>query len=194
MSKDTVTLGIQFREPSGRVIPWHALDEKTLLRKLQTRPDGLTPEEAAERLREFGRNELPERKPPTLLQVFLHQFASPLIYILLVAGVIALLMQDYKDAVFIFAVVLINAVIGTAQEWQAEQSAHALQTMIKVRARVRRAGHQLWIDSEEVVPGDVLVLESGDRVPADMRLLQVNNLTLDEAFLTGESQGGGEAR
>lgn len=189
MSKDTVTSGIQFREPSGRVIPWHALDEKTLLRKLQTRPDGLTPGEAAERLREFGRNELPERKPPTLLQVFLHQFASPLIYILLVAGVIALLMQDYKDAVFIFAVVLINAVIGTAQEWQAEQSAHALQTMIKVRARVRRAGHQLWIDSEEVVPGDVLVLESGDRVPADMRLLQVNNLTLDEAFLTGESQG-----
>ncbi len=189
MSKDTVASGIQFREPSGRVIPWHALDEKTLLRKLQTRLDGLTPEEAAERLREFGRNELPERKPPTLLQVFLHQFASPLIYILLVAGVIALLMQDYKDAVFIFAVVLINAVIGTAQEWQAEQSAHALQTMIKVRARVRRAGHQLWINSEEVVPGDVLVLESGDRVPADMRLLQVNNLTLDEAFLTGESQG-----
>ncbi|KPL83385.1 ATPase [Thermanaerothrix daxensis] len=189
MSKDTVTSGIQFREPSGRVIPWHALDEKTLLRKLQTRLDGLTPGEAAERLREFGRNELPERKPPTLLQVFLHQFASPLIYILLVAGVIALLMQDYKDAVFIFAVVLINAVIGTVQEWQAEQSAHALQTMIKVRARARRAGHQLWIDSEEVVPGDVLVLESGDRVPADMRLLQVNNLTLDEAFLTGESQG-----
>lgn len=189
MSKDTLVERVQFREPSGRVIPWHTLDDTTLLRKLQTRLDGLTPEQVEERLREFGRNVLPARVPPTLLQVFLHQFASPLIYILLIAGIIALLMQDYKDAVFIFAVVILNAVIGTVQEWQAEQSAHALQTMIKVKARVRRAGHQMLVDSEEVVPGDIVLLESGDRVPADMRLLQVNNLTLDEAFLTGESHG-----
>ncbi len=95
---------IEFTEGGKKVIDWHAEPLEVVYRKLQGLPDGLSEEQVAERLREFGRNTLPTKEPPTLLQVFLHQFASPLIYILLIAGIVALLMQDYKDAVFIFAV------------------------------------------------------------------------------------------
>lgn len=178
---------IEFTEGGQRVIPWHAESLEVVYRKLQSLPDGLSEEQVNERLREFGRNTLPAKEPPTLLQVFLHQFASPLIYILLIAGIVALLMQDYKDAVFIFAVILLNSIIGTVQEWRAEQSAHALQTLLKVKARVRRLGRVLTVPAEEVVPGDILLVESGDKVGADMRLIQVNNLRIDESFLTGES-------
>ncbi len=178
---------ITFHEKPDETIAWHAVDSDVVYKKLQTLPDGLSQEQVNERLREFGRNVLPAKEPPTLLQVFLHQFTSPLIYILLIAGVIALLMQDYKDAVFIFAVILLNAAIGTFQEWRAEQSAHALQTLLKVKAVVRRRGRQTSIDGEEVVPGDIVLIESGDKVPADLRLIQANNLNIDESFLTGES-------
>jgi len=178
---------IEFTESGKKVIAWHAEPLEVVYRKLQSLPDGLSEEQVAERLREFGRNTLPTKEPPTLLQVFLHQFASPLIYILLIAGIVALLRQDYKDAVFIFAVILLNAVIGTIQEWRAEQSAHALQVLLKIKARVRRNGRILTVPAEEVVPGDILLVESGDKVAADLRLIQVNNLRIDESFLTGES-------
>ncbi len=110
-----------------------------------------------------------------------------MIYILFVAGIIAILIQDYKDAAFIFAVVLLNAIIGTIQEYRAEQSAHALQSLIKSRARVRRDGVQRQISAEELVLGDIVFLESGDKVPADIRLIKTKNLAIDESLLTGES-------
>ncbi len=178
---------IELIEIPGQPIPWHATPEEAVLVKLQTDLRGLSPVQVEERLREFGRNTLPERKPPTLFDIILHQFKSPLIYILLVAGVIALLTGDIKDAVFIVVVIVLNATIGTVQEYKAEQSAHSLQKMLKVRARVRREGRQFEVDAEGLVPGDVVLLESGDRVPADLRLVQVNNLAIDESFLTGES-------
>lgn len=178
---------VELVEMPGQPILWHAVPEEQVLVKLQTDLRGLSPAQVEERQREFGRNTLPERKPPTLVEIILHQFKSPLIYILLIAGAIALATGDIKDAVFILAVIVLNATIGTVQEYRAEQSAHALQKMLKVRAKVRRAGRQLDIDAEELVPGDVVLLESGDRVPADLRLVQVNNLAIDESFLTGES-------
>ncbi|NPV77091.1 MAG: HAD-IC family P-type ATPase [Anaerolineae bacterium] len=168
-------------------IAWHAIPDDKVFNKLQTSLSGLSQEQVEERQLEFGRNILPERKPPTLLDIILHQFKSPLIYILIAASVIALLTGDLKDAIFILVVILLNATIGAIQEWQAEQSAHALQQMLKIQARVRRSGHQFYLDSEELVPGDVVLLESGDKVPADLRLVQINNLSIDESFLTGES-------
>lgn len=174
-------------EMPNQPIAWHATPDERVYSKLQTNLSGIQQSEVQERQREFGRNTLPERKPLTLLDIILHQFKSPLIYILLAAGLIALLTGDYKDAIFILAVILLNATIGTIQEWQAEKSAHALQQMLKVKGRVRREGQQLYIDAEELVPGDVVLLESGDKVPADLRLVQTNNLAIDEAFLTGES-------
>jgi magnesium-transporting ATPase (P-type) len=178
---------IVLAEMPEQPLAWHALSEDKVLVKLQANLDGLNMQQVQERQMEFGRNTLPERKPPTLFNIILHQFKNPLIYILLIAGVIALLTGDIKDAVFILVVILLNAAIGTAQEWRAEQSAHALQQMLRVQARVRRAGQQVSVDAEELVPGDVVLLESGDKVPADLRLVQVNNLAIDEAFLTGES-------
>ncbi len=178
---------VQLDGLDGHAIAWHSLPDTDLQELLKADLNGLTPAQVEERLNEFGSNTLPAPEPPTLLHVILHQFTSPLIYILLVAGVVALMMRDFKDAIFIFAVVLLNAAIGTFQEWRAEQKAHALQTLLKVQARVRRDGHQRMIPADELVPGDIVLIESGDKVPADLRLFQATNLSIDESFLTGES-------
>lgn len=176
-------------DPEGQLheIPWHARTEKEVLGFLQTDPAGLSAEEARQRLDKFGANTLPAPEPPSLLTVFLHQFASPLIYILLIAGFVALAMQGYKDAVFIFAVVLLNAAIATYQEFRAEKKAHALQVMLKIQAKALRDGDQVTISAEDLVPGDVVLLESGSKVPADLRLTSATGLAIDESFLTGES-------
>jgi Ca2+-transporting ATPase len=166
---------------------WHALAEDAVLEKLGTSRRGLSPDEAQRRLDTYGRNLLPTRDPPTIFQIILHQIASPLIYILIAAGAVAVLLQDYKDAVFIFAVIILNAAIGAFQEWQAEKSAHSLQKLVKTNSRVRRGGESTRVSAEELVPGDIVLLESGERVPADLRLLEARSLAIDESFLTGES-------
>lgn len=114
------------------VILWHSLGKEEVFKKLATSSRGLDPEEAATRLQEYGINILPTRKPPGLAEIVLHQFKSPLIYILLIAGIISVLLDDLRDAGFIFLVVVINAVIGTIQEWKAEKSASQLQTILKI--------------------------------------------------------------
>lgn len=184
---------MQLGERPDQHIPWHAIEDDQVFCKLQTTPEGINEQHVKERQREFGKNVLPTKAPPTLLTVFLHQFKSPLIYILLVAGIVALLMDDLKDALFIFAVILLNAVIGTVQEWRAEQSAHSLQQLLHIQARVQRDGNQKTVSAEDLVPGDAVLVESGDKIPADIRLIQVNNLSIDEAFLTGESMASEKA-
>lgn len=165
----------------------HALTISGALDALQSTPRGLSRTEAAARLAQFGRNALPRVQPPTLAVIFVRQFASPLIYVLLVAAIVSLLLRDYSDAAFIFAVLLINAGIGTFQEFSAERSADALRKLVTARARVAREGETREIDAEEIVPGDVVLLESGTRVPADLRLISEHNLAIDESLLTGES-------
>jgi P-type Ca2+ transporter type 2C len=166
---------------------WHALAGDDILERLETSPHGLAHEEAQRRLDVYGRNLLPTRKPPTMWQIILHQVASPLIYILIGAGVVAIVLQDYRDAAFIFAVILLNTSIGTFQEWRAEKSAQSLQNLVRTDARVRRGGESATVAAEELAPGDIVLLEAGDRVPADLRLLQARSLAVDESFLTGES-------
>lgn len=168
-------------------VAWHALDEDTLFQELQSTLGGLHDDQVVARQHAFGRNLLPSKPPPMLAEILIHQFKSPLIYILLVAGVVATMMGDFKDAFFIFAVVLLNAGLGTFQEWRAERSAAALQHLLHITAHVRRGGVERRVNAEDLVPGDIVLLESGQRVPADLRLLAANNLTIDEAFLTGES-------
>jgi Ca2+-transporting ATPase len=170
-------------------VAWHALEEEDLFRLLRSSPQGLTAGEARTRLAVFGENILPRKKPPSAGVIFLHQFKNPLIYILLAASVISLAIGDARDAIFIFAVVLLNAVIGMIQEWRAEQSASRLQQLIEVRARVRRDGKEREIPAREIVPGDLVFLESGGRAPADIRLLHETRLITDESLLTGESAG-----
>ena len=154
---------------------------------LSTTPTGLGNDEAASRQRQYGPNAIPRKTPPGLFEYFLNQFKSPLIYVLVAAALVSLLIREFSDAAFIAAVLLLNAVIGTVQEFSAQRSADALQKMMMTQARVLRAGEAYQLDSAEIVPGDIVLLESGDRVPADMRLLVSHNLEIDESLLTGES-------
>ncbi len=167
---------------------WHALPPDAVLDTLHSDPEGLTGSEAERRLAHYGPNQFPTRAAPPLWEIFLRQFLSPLIYVLLAASVVSLLIGDFKDAVFIFGVILINAVLGAYQENRAEQSAAELRTLLTVTTRVRRDGRVQQRSAEDLAPGDVVLIESGDRVPADLYLLTATNLAVDEAFLTGESE------
>lgn len=167
--------------------PWQSLPLPEVREKLEADQAGLSSQQARERLETFGKNELPAKKPPTLLQIFASQFKDPLIYVLLAAAVLSFVLREYTDAGFILAVLILNAALGTYQEFNAEKSAAALQAMLKTMARVLRDGREEIIDAVELVPGDVVLLESGDRVPADLRLVEASNLSIDESFLTGEN-------
>lgn len=166
---------------------WHAIDLKEVWQHVQSSEQGLSRTEAQERLKRFGPNRLPHQPPPTWWEILLRQFQSPLIYILVAAAIVAIFAGDYKDAGFIGLVLAINAVIGGYQEWRAEQSSRALQQLLHIRASVLRDGDIREVDAEDLVPGDVVWLESGNRVPADLRLMTTQAFEVDESLLTGES-------
>ncbi len=166
---------------------FHSLDAQAALARLNATVHGLTRAEVEARQVQYGANALPQPPVPGVFQVFLRQFLSPLIYILLIAAVVSLGLQEFSDAAFIFGVLLINAVIGTIQEYSAEKSAQALRRMVSSACRVERDGDAYEIDATELVPGDIVLLESGAKVPADLRLLSGRDLSLDESLLTGES-------
>ena len=148
---------------------------------------GLSQVEAARLLEQHGPNALPEAPAPSVLLLFLRQFLSPLIYILLAAALVSVAMSDVRDAIFIGAVLLLNGIIGTVQEYSAGRAAAALRKLEQPHALVIRDGQQCEIDARELVPGDVVMLEAGGRVPADLRLFSAEDLRCDESLLTGES-------
>ncbi|MCP9439755.1 MAG: cation-transporting P-type ATPase [Nitrospira sp.] len=148
---------------------------------------GLAANEAAGRLARFGPNVLPKFRRHGPLIRFLLQFHHPLIYVLLAATAVTMLLGEWVDAGVIFGVVLVNAIVGFIQESRAEAALDALASMMTTEAKVRRDGQTVRIPSEEIVPGDVILLESGDKVPADLRLVKVRELRVDESALTGES-------
>ncbi len=148
---------------------------------------GLTSREAEEGLRRAGLNVLPETRPPSLAVIFLRQFLSPLIYILLLAALVSLFLSDITDALFIGAVLLINGIVGTAQEYSAERAATALKALEQPIATVVRDGITQQIAAKFLVPGDLVLLEAGSRVPADISLIEQVDLQCDESLLTGES-------
>ncbi|MHB8950167.1 MAG: cation-translocating P-type ATPase, partial [Rhodoferax sp.] len=167
---------------------WHALTGSEALHALSTEAStGLSEPEVAHRLTHFGPNSLPEpkRRGPWLRLAL--QFHNPLIYVLLAAGAITFGLKDYVDAGVIAGVVLINALIGFIQEGKAEQALEAVRAMLATRATVLRDGERQEIDAAGLVPGDIVLLESGVRIPADLRLVHVKNLRVNEAALTGES-------
>lgn len=168
-------------------VDWHTEDVEDVHHSLATSPRGLSAREAAERLSKHGLDRLPRAKPVTWWQIFLRQFRNPLIYILAVAAVVSFGIGEAVDAAFIAAVLLVNALVGGLQEWQAERSSQALQQLLRTRATVLRDGDPQDVDGDDVVPGDVVLLESGYRVPADVRLTATHGLEVDESALTGES-------
>ena len=166
---------------------WHEQAPADACAALQSRPTGLAQGDAAARLARDGRNVLPTPPVPGWLRIGLRQLRSPLVYVLLVAAGGSLLLGHLSDAGFIGFVLLVNSVLGAWQEGRAERQSRGLQQLVRVRATVLRDGDARVVDAEELVAGDVVTLESGQRVPADLRLLGSHGLEIDEALLTGES-------
>ncbi|MBW6516848.1 MAG: cation-transporting P-type ATPase [Candidatus Cloacimonetes bacterium] len=167
---------------------WHSLSSEEVVKALQTSTEeGLTQEEVKKRLETFGKNILPEGKKRSTLVRFLIQFHNILIYLLLAAAVITALMDHWIDTFVILAVVIINALIGFIQEGKAEKAIEGIKKMLSLEATVIRENHRKKIDAEELVPGDLVILSSGDKIPADIRILSAKNFRVEESPLTGES-------
>lgn len=147
---------------------------------------GLLENEAWSRQKEIGKNMLPEEKPLSRLRIFFEQLKSPLIYILIIAGFITLFLREWADFIVIFGAVFLNTIVGYFQEYKAGRSLRALKKVVKTEAQVIRDGNEVKLDSIELVPGDIMILIAGNKVPADGRLIEVNNLKINEAPLTGE--------
>lgn len=186
-----MTFGTKAAQPEPHApsrMAWHTLPAGEVWPRLETSAEGLTSDEAAARRSRYGGNHLPHKPPPPVWLIFLRQFNSPLIYVLAAAAAVSVVVGEVRDAFFIGVVLVVNAAIGAWQEWQAERSNQSLQQLLRVRATVWRDGAVRETEAEDLVPGDVIVLESGNRVPADIRLLESNGFEVDESFLTGESQ------
>ncbi|MGR4068399.1 cation-translocating P-type ATPase [Billgrantia sp. C5P2] len=168
-------------------LSWHALSADEALTRLESRPEGLATEAAAERLAEHGPNQLREQAARPWWKRLLEQFNNLLMMILIVAAIASLALGHRLDALAIVGVVTIIALIGFVQEGKAEHALESIRGMLSPQAKVLRDGHRQTVPAETLVPGDIVLLESGDRVPADLRLLQANRLRTEEAALTGES-------
>src|SRR3990167_6485310 len=166
---------------------WHLSFEETAKLFETNVEKGLSTEDVKDRLLVFGRNTINTSKKAVGFKIFLNQLKSPLILVLIVAGIITLAISHYRDAIFIFVTVVVNSALGFYQENKAERALSEIKTYLKQRARVIRDGVEREIDAQELVPGDVIRLAQGDRVPADARVMFVNDFQVDEAILTGES-------
>ncbi len=165
----------------------HALSGEAVLQELHSSPQGLSEAAADERFAAAGPNRLPSRPAESLAKRLFKHFNDTLIYILIVAGVVTALLGHWVDTAVILGVVVVNAVIGFIQEGKAEKALAGIRKMLSLHAQVRRSGEWREIEAEQLVPGDIVRLRSGDRVPADMRLLELVNLRIEESALTGES-------
>lgn len=165
------------------------IDIKKVLKKLNTSLNGLTNKEANRRLKEYGYNELPREKRKSVFKVFIESFMDPIIYVMIVAAILSFVANEPLDALAIIFIILVDAVMSTIQEYKATKNAEALKELIKVKAKVIRDNEYIEIDSSLLVPGDIIVLESGTKISADARIINSNNLTIDESILTGESIG-----
>src|SRR3989338_904071 len=146
---------------------YHTIPPEAVLGKLNTRLTGLSSEEAARRLQAYGKNEVQRKKEESALQLFLDQFKSPIVWILIGAVVISVVEEEFIDATVISIILLLNAVLGFAQEYKAEKTIEALQKLASFHARVIRDGKEMSIETKEVVPGDIILLEVGEKIPAD---------------------------
>src|SRR5690606_30129499 len=166
-------------------VPFHALSPEAALRRVAGLPEGLSVQEAQLRLQRDGPNILTARRGASWMRKLAEQFVEPLVVVLLGAVGISIFLGDYVDAAVIGVVVVANAVIGFLQEYRAEQSISALSRTIVTEATVVRDGATRRVPSETLVRGDIVILQSGDTVPADLRLLEVKDLKVEEAGLTG---------
>lgn len=177
----------QSGEPISTSESWHSQSTKNVFESLETKSNGLSKDEVINRFAKYGPNRLPEPKARGPFLRFFYQFHNVLIYVLIAASAVTAMLGHWVDASVILGVVLINAVIGFVQEGKAEQALKAIRQMLSPNAMVMRDGKQITIRAEELVPGDVVLMQSGDKVPADLRLFRVKGLQVQESALTGES-------
>ncbi|MBM3206211.1 MAG: HAD-IC family P-type ATPase [Candidatus Staskawiczbacteria bacterium] len=166
---------------------WHIKSISEIFLQLSTSENGLDEKDVMERIERFGKNKLPEAKTDSIFAIFFRQFASPLIYILLISCVIVFLMGEFVDALVIVGVLLLNAFIGSIQEGRAQKTISALKKFVETNATVVRGGKEIILKDSEIVPGDIIILQEGEKVPADLRIISSHNLKVDESALTGES-------
>ncbi|MGO4816876.1 cation-translocating P-type ATPase [Flavobacterium sp. W22_SRS_FP1] len=166
---------------------WHLLTLSETSRLLNTTPTGITPTTASERLIEYGKNQIVDKKKKTVLRMLLHQLTDFMILILIAVAIISGFIGDLVDTIIILAIIFINAIIGFTQEFRAEKAMEALKKMTPNNARVIREGNTFEIPSADLVPGDVVLLEAGNRIPADIRFFETHQIKVDESTLTGES-------
>ena len=166
---------------------WQKKTEQEIMEKLKTNRNGLKQEEANERLNKYGLNELPKAKKDNIFKIFFSEFNDPIIWLLIVSIIFSFIVGEVVDACAIIFIILIDAIVGTIQEWKASKSAEALQDLIKVQVKVLRDGKEQLIESNQLVIGDIVLLESGNKISADLRVIESRNLTVDESILTGES-------
>lgn len=167
---------------------WHTKSSTYALEELHSSEHGLNNTEAALRLKQYGQNKLPEEKVDGIFTIFLRQFQSPLIYILVAASILVFTIGEVTDGSIILAVLLFNAIVGTIQEGKAQNTLLALKKFVETKATALRDGKEVIIPDTELVPGDIIILQEGEKIPADCRIIVSNNLKVDEATLTGESE------
>ncbi|MCD6410772.1 HAD-IC family P-type ATPase [bacterium] len=167
---------------------WHSIEKEEVLKILRTDSEkGLSLSEAESRKKIFGLNILPQKEKLTAVKILFSQLKNPLIYILIIAGGVALFLQEYTDAIVILLAAGVNTIIGYLQEYKANKTFEKLQKTISFNAKVLREGKTLFLDIKELVPGDIILIQEGDRVPADARIIEEDDLTVNESMLTGES-------
>lgn len=165
------------------------LNKKELIKKLNTSASGLKVSEAGKRINKYGLNELPEEKQKSLFSIFLSSFNDPIIYVLLVAAILSFAVKETLDACAILFIILVDAIVSTIQEYNANKNSLALKNLIKLHTKVIRGNKYYEIESKYIVPGDIIVIEPGTKMSADVRILESKNLVVDESILTGESIG-----
>ena len=164
-------------------------EKNKVLKELRSSLSGLNEKEVQRRIEKYGLNELPKEKKKTKFQIFINSFKDPIIYVLIVASILSFIVGETIDGLAILFIIVIDAIVSTIQEYRAEQNSEALKNLIKVKVKVIRENKHHEIDSEYVVPGDIIVIEPGTVVSADARILSSTNLTVNESILTGESIG-----
>ncbi len=168
---------------------YYSSSKENVMEKFETGEEGLSSKEVQERLLKYGKNELPSAKKDSLLKLFFSQFENPIEIILVVTVILSFIAGEVIDAVALIFIILVDVIMGTVEEWRARKDAESLINMIKVMAKVIRDGKEINIDSSEIVVGDIISLESGDKISADARIIECHNFQVDESALTGESIG-----
>ncbi len=166
---------------------WHLLDVNYIYNYTESSINGLNNHQVEERLNKYGKNALPKEKKDGFLKIFLSQFKSAIVLVMIFAAIVSFIANEIVDGIAIVFIIMLDAIFGTIQEWNAGKEADALQNLIKVKSKVIREGKEKIIDSENLVVGDIVLLESGDKIAGDLRIISSNNLTVDESVLTGES-------